>query len=116
MPAVSPQLLTRQGYDVDTAHDADVGLQRLNARVYDVIIVEANPEAESWRLCEEIRHLSGLPMVVISKNASADTCARAINAGADYFLRKPFGPLEFIARVQSLLQRKASKPTAPAAV
>jgi DNA-binding response OmpR family regulator len=115
-PATSSQLLTREGYDVDVVPDADVGLQHLDAQVYDVIIVKASPKAESWQLCKEIRRLSSLPLIVISTNASADTCVKSINAGADYFLRKPFGPMEFIARVQSLLERRLLKPAAPVGI
>ena len=109
----SSQLLIKEGYDVHMVHNSDAGLQQLDAQDYDLIIVQESPEAQSWQLCEKIRHLSGMPLIVISPNASADTCVKAINAGADYFLRKPFGPLEFIARVQSLLQRTSQKQPAP---
>jgi two-component system response regulator VanR len=105
----SYQLLIREGHRVDVVHNSDVGLQQLDTQAYDMIIAQENPEAESWQLCKRIRHLSGMPLIVISPNASADTCVRAINAGADYFLRKPFGPLEFLARAQSLWQRTAPK-------
>jgi len=109
----SSQLLTKEGCDVYIVHNSDAGLQQLDAQDYDLIILQESPEAQSWQLCEKIRHLSGLPLIVISPNASADTCVKAINAGADYFLRKPFGPLEFIARVQSLLQRTSQTQPAP---
>ena len=109
----SYQLLVKEGYRVDVVHDFNAGLQQLDTQSYDVIIIQESPEAESWRLCEKIRHLSRMPLIVISTNASADTCVKAINAGADYFLRKPFGPLEFIARVQSLLQRTSQNQPAP---
>lgn len=99
------QLLIKEGYQVDMVPNADAGLRQLDAQAYDIIIVQESPEAESWQICERIRHLSDLPLIVISTNASADTCVKAIRAGADYFLRKPFGPLELIARVKSLLQR-----------
>ncbi len=93
-------------------HNSDAGLKKLNTQAYDIVIVRESHEAESWRLCEQIRHLSGMPLIVISQNASTDTCVRAINAGADYFMRKAFGPLEFMARVQSLLHRiSLNQPT-----
>ena len=111
--ATSSQLLIKEGYDVHMVPSSNAGLQQLDAQDYDLIIVQESPEAQSWQLCEKIRHLSGMPLIVISPNASADTCVKAINAGADYFLRKPFGPLEFIARVQSLLQRTAQNQPAP---
>jgi len=104
------QLLIKEGYRVDMVHDSAVGLQQLDAQTYDVVILQESPEAESWQLCENIRHLSSLPIIVISTNASTDTCVKTINAGADYFMRKPFGPLEFLARVQSLLQRTSPQP------
>ena len=109
----SYQLLIKEGYEVDTVHNSDMGLQQLDAQPYDIIIVQESHEAESWQLCEKIRHLSGTPLIVISTNASADTCVKAIKAGADYFMRKPFGPLEFLARVHSLLQRTSPKQAVP---
>ena len=111
--STSYQLLIREGYDVDMVHSSDVGLQQLEAQPYDIIILQESREAKSWQLCEKIRHLCHMPLIVISTNASADTCVKAINAGADYFLRKPFGPLEFLARVQSLLQRTPIKQPVP---
>ena len=106
-------LLINEGFRVDVVHNADAGLQLLATQVYDVIILQENPEAESWQLCEAIRQQSRLPLIIISPNASAATCVKAINAGADYFLRKPFGPLEFLARVQSLLQRTSLRQMVP---
>ena len=95
------------GYEVDLTHSVDAGLSRLEYQAYDIIVVLESPGVESWTTCEGIRALTDVPLIVISLNASTDTCVRAINAGADYFLRKSFGPLEFLARVNSLLQRHA---------
>ena len=99
------QLLIKEGYEVDVVYDSNMGLQHLDAQDYHIIIVQESHDAESWQICEKIRHLSGMPLIVISTDATAETCVKAINAGADYFMRKPFGPLEFLARVRSLLQR-----------
>jgi DNA-binding response OmpR family regulator len=109
-------LLTRIGFEVDLVHDVDTGVSRLNNHIYDIIILLESPAIESWPVCEMIRALTGAPLIVISQNATTETCVRAINAGADYFLRKSFGPLEFLARINSLLQRSASRlpiPTIP---
>jgi DNA-binding response OmpR family regulator len=95
------------GYEVDLVHDADTGLFRLVNQAYDIVVVQESPGVESWTICERIRRLASIPLIVISLNASTDTCIKAINAGADYFMRKPFGPLEFLARINSLLQRNA---------
>ena len=107
------QILRQEGYEVDVMPSFDTALPQLEAQDCDIIIVQENQEAESWQLCQKIRCLCYIPLIVISTNASADTCVKAISAGADYFMRKPFGPLELLARVQSLLQRTPLKQSAP---
>lgn len=100
-----PDILADNGYDLDVASDAETGLRWLGGHSYNLAIVLESPVAESWRFCEKIRRLTGIPIIVISPDASAETCVKSISAGADYFMRKPFGPLELLARVGSLSQR-----------
>jgi DNA-binding response OmpR family regulator len=107
--SIVPKLLTVAGFVVDIAHDDENGLQLLNVDNYDLIITVESPNTESWRLCKNIRHQTTKPLIVISNNASTETCVQAINSGADFFLRKPFGALEFLARVNALLQRSPRK-------
>jgi DNA-binding response OmpR family regulator len=102
---VIPDLFTRAGFRVDTFSDEDTGLARLVEQGADVIIIKEMPDTESWRLCSKIRRLSEVPLIVISPGTGTEACVRAINAGADFFLRKPFGPLELLARARVLLQR-----------
>jgi DNA-binding response OmpR family regulator len=102
-------LLTRMGYEVELVHDTDAGISRLEKQAYDIVVLMEIPTIESWPSCERIRALTGSPLIVISLDATAEICVRAINAGADCFLRKSFGPLEFLARVSSLLQRNAAR-------
>jgi DNA-binding response OmpR family regulator len=102
---VIPELLAEAGYGVDVVRDSDAGLRRLDNQAYDVVIVLESPDNRSWQLCGKIRDLTAIPLIVISSGASTETCVKAINVGADYFMRKPFGPLELLARVNSLLQR-----------
>lgn len=110
---IIPYLLMEAGYGVDVVSDSDAGLRHLENQACDAIIVLESPGAESWRLCQKIRDLSAIPLIIISSSASTETCVKAINAGADYFIRKPFGPLEFLARVNSLLQRTPLRQPVP---
>jgi DNA-binding response OmpR family regulator len=110
-PTIVPRLLTMAGFLVDTCRDSENGLQLLEEKKYDLIITVEAPGAQSWQLCEKIRRQAEKPLIVISTNASPETCVQAINAGADFFLRKPFGPLELLARVNVLLQRSPRKAT-----
>jgi DNA-binding response OmpR family regulator len=106
-------LLTDTGFGVDVTSDSETGLRQLELNVYDIAVVVENDGHESWQLCRRIRSLTAVPLIVIDTNASPVACARAINAGADYCLRKPFGPREFLARVNSLLQRPSLRPALP---
>jgi DNA-binding response OmpR family regulator len=105
-PAI-PEYLAAAGYRVDTSGDLDTGLHLMAGWQYDIIIVRDEAGAESWRLCERIRALTTAPLIVINNRASTETCVRAIDAGADFFMRKPFGASELLARVRCLLQRNS---------
>lgn len=98
-------LLNEQGYSVDLEHNPEAGLQKLGGQAHDVVILQEMPEAEIWQLCERIKRVTSVPLIVISTNASIETSVKAIRAGADYFMRKPCGPLEIVARIRSLLRR-----------
>jgi DNA-binding response OmpR family regulator len=108
-PAVY-RMLAAADYFVDVTADLATGLARLAARDYDIIVSIDGPRAESWRACEKLRRVTTAPIIVIAPRASAETCVRTINAGADFFLRKPFGPLEFLARVRSLRRPHLTSP------
>jgi two-component system OmpR family response regulator len=103
--SIIPELLTGAGHEAVAVNDAEMGLNLLESRPYDMVILVENAQAESWMLCAEIRRRTTSPFIVISSGASAEACVKAINAGADFFIRKPFGPMELIARVNSLFQR-----------
>jgi two-component system, OmpR family, response regulator len=107
-----PGMLVINGYEVDMTSNPETGLHRLYGRSYSLAMVLENPAAESWRFCEKIRSLTDIPIIIISPNANTETCVKAINAGADFFMRKPFGPLELLARIDSLCQRTLPHPAA----
>jgi DNA-binding response OmpR family regulator len=101
--------LSSTGFEVDMVQDIESGMEYLQDQPYDIIILLESAAIESSPICERIRELTDTPLIVISLNASTETCVKAINAGADYFLRKSFGPLEFLARINSLLQRNTAR-------
>jgi DNA-binding response OmpR family regulator len=105
--------LAESGFEVDVANEPESGLERLATQAYDIAVVIESNGPESWQLCRRIKNLTAVPLIVISASASPEACARAIQAGADFFMRKPFGPREFLARVNSLLQRPSPRQVVP---
>jgi DNA-binding response OmpR family regulator len=110
--SVIPELLTGAGHEVIAVNDAWAGLNHLESRPYDMVILIENT-AESWKLCAEIRRRTASPFIVINSGASPEDCVKAINSGADFFIRKPFGPMELIARVNALFQRVTTLQPVP---
>jgi CheY-like chemotaxis protein len=106
-PVIS-RMLTQKGFRVEAVGYPESGLQRLKMRNYDIIIVRDPPGTESWRLCGRIRAMTTAPLIVINSGANTETCARTIDIGADFFLRKPFGALELLARIKCLLLRTSA--------
>jgi DNA-binding response OmpR family regulator len=104
-----PGVLTRAGHSLDVTFSPDEILRKPDTPEYDLIVLLAKPDAESWIACDWIRSSTSVPLIVISPNASVETSIKAINAGADYFMRKPFGPLELLARINSLIARTPSR-------
>lgn len=101
----SLEAMKKEGFRIDMVHDPDMALQRLNFQEFNVAILQVSPSTESWQFCRDVRRISTLPLIVISNNADSEDCVKAINAGADFFMRKPFGPQELVARIKALLYR-----------
>lgn len=111
--SVIPEILTGAGYEITETSEAETGLRHLESQLYDLVILMQNTAAESWTLCARIRHRTPSPFIVISPGASAESCVKAIDAGADFFIRKPFGPMELLARINALFQRVSPRQPDP---
>ena len=111
---IIPELLSKTGLEVRTIYDTGAALKDLETTSYDMVIMMENPRQETWPFCAGMRKFTSSPVIVISFGASAESSVRAIQAGADFFLRKPFGPMEFISRVNALFQRSSNRQPVPA--
>jgi two-component system KDP operon response regulator KdpE len=66
-------------------------------------------------LCERIRQLSEVPLLVLSVKEDEPTKVKAFDLGADDYVSKPFGMAELAARVRALLRRSSAPPQSDAA-
>ncbi len=110
--SIIPELLVNAGHEVYESYDAETGLQSLETESYDLIIVMESGVVESWELCRRVRRLTTSPLMVISPEAGPEACVNALGAGADYFIRKSFGPMELLARINALFQRASTRQPA----
>ena len=68
------------------------------------------PDGDGIKLMEQIPELAKLPVIFISVYGRDETVARALEAGAEDYLIKPFSATELIARVRAVLRRSAGEP------
>jgi two-component system, OmpR family, KDP operon response regulator KdpE len=81
-------------------------LQPPDAGIIDLLL----PDMDGVELCRRLREWSQMPLIVLSAVGDEDAKVRALAAGADDYVTKPFGPRELIARVQANLRRTAPGP------
>jgi two-component system KDP operon response regulator KdpE len=81
-------------------------LSHPEAAIVDVIL----PDIDGVTVCRRLREWSSLPIIVLSAVGEEDAKVRALAAGADDYVTKPFGPRELIARLQAVLRRVAPDP------
>jgi len=103
--------LQAQDFDVETAVDGIDGLAKIERWRPDVVLMDlAMPRMGGIRAIQELRTWSDVPVIVLSVMGEEEEKVRALDAGADDYLTKPFGVQELAARIRVAL-RHLSQPT-----
>jgi class 3 adenylate cyclase/CheY-like chemotaxis protein len=103
-------VLSPRGYSVDAVSSGAEGLERLAAEPPpDLVLLDVvMPEIDGYEVCRRIRATPAtelLPVVMITASSDEEKL-RALEAGADDFVMKPFDQAELLARVRSLIRIK----------
>lgn len=108
--------LESAGYQVRIATDGRAGLETFRSWLPDLVITDLSmPGFTGLELCERIRQLSEVPVLVLSVKEDEPTKVKAFDLGADDYVPKPFGMAELTARVRALLRRTTTQPQSDAA-
>ncbi len=81
-------------------------VSRPEAGIVDLLL----PDGDGIELCRRLREWTDMPLIVLSAVGEEDAKVRALAAGADDYVTKPFGPRELLARLQANLRRVAPEP------
>ncbi len=104
------QLLGRAGYDVTAASDGREALRALFAARPDLVLLDVTmPGMDGWKALDRIRDVSDVPVLMLTGRTAELDSVRALTAGADDYVTKPFRRQELLARVQALLRRRAPR-------
>jgi two-component system KDP operon response regulator KdpE len=100
-------ILRREGFDVSAAETRAEALDAVAVRPPDVMILDlVLPDGTGLDVCREVRAWSRLPIIVLSAVGDEREKVRALDAGADDYVTKPFGSDELTARVRAALRRR----------
>ncbi len=98
--------LAKHGYDVRVAGEGEAALDLFRAWTPDLVITDlAMPNMGGLTLCQRLREISTVPIIVLSVRDNEATKVEALDAGADDYVSKPFGMGELLARVRATLRR-----------
>jgi DNA-binding response OmpR family regulator len=99
-------LLARDGYTVATAGNGKEALQIFAEGPFDLIVLDwMMPEMDGLEACRRMRESSAVPILMLTARSAESDKVRVLDAGADDYVTKPFGPREFLARVRALVRR-----------
>jgi two-component system KDP operon response regulator KdpE len=99
-------ILRDAGFEVVTAQSAQEALDAAALRAPDAAIVDLIlPDGNGIDVCRSIREWSEMPILVLSAVGEEAEKIKALDAGADDYVTKPFAPGELIARLNAALRR-----------
>src|SRR5713101_3776136 len=98
--------LSSHGYDIRIANDGETALEIMKDWSPDLVITDlAMPNMDGRELCRRLRTKTQIPILVLSVRGEERTKVKALDAGADDYITKPFGIEELLARVRANLRR-----------
>jgi two-component system, OmpR family, KDP operon response regulator KdpE len=98
--------LQARGYIVQTAGSGEEAMDIFMTGQFDLVILDLIlPGISGIDVCIWIRRQSDVPLIVLSARADEDLKVRALDAGADDYITKPFSQEEMLARVRAVLRR-----------
>jgi two-component system KDP operon response regulator KdpE len=99
-------VLREAGFDVVPAATAKEALDRAAVQPPDAAIIDlVLPDGDGIEVCKSLREWSRIPIIVLSAVGDEEEKVRALEAGADDYVVKPFAPRELVARLQANLRR-----------
>jgi len=100
--------LQGQGYELIEAITGQDGLTQVATRNPDIVLLDLGlPDIDGLEVTERLREWSQVPIIVLSAREQEEDKIKALDAGADDYLTKPFSSGELLARIRVALRHKA---------
>lgn len=99
--------LTNEGYEIIEAADGKEAIEKFldDTTIHLVILDIMMPYFNGWEVCEEIREISKVPIIMLTAKNTENDELNGFRKGADEYIKKPFSPSILVARVNALMHR-----------
>jgi DNA-binding response OmpR family regulator len=105
--------MRRAGFEVIQANDGVTALERWDAELPDLVILDLNlPCLDGLEVCRKMRAKADTPIIILSVRDREEDVVAGLKSGADDYVIKPFSPRQLVARVESVL-RPDCEPSIP---
>ena len=104
-------MLASKGFETEAVYDGESGEDYAMLNVYDLIILDIMlPKQNGYTVARHIRSKhNSVPILMLTAKSDIEDKVQGLNAGADYYLTKPFDARELLACVNALLRRQGSQ-------
>ena len=108
LAATLQDLLEMNGYTADVCHDGETGLDNALSAIYDVIVLDVMlPRLDGFTVLRRLRAAGNpTPVLMLTARSELSDRVKGLDAGADYYLTKPFEPKELLACIRALTRRQ----------
>lgn len=105
------KLLEKKGFDVECVYDGEDGAEYAELGIYDLLILDVMmPKMDGYQVAKTVRAKHcGTPILMLTARSGLEDRIQGLNAGADYYLTKPFDTRELLACVNALLRRQGAQ-------
>ncbi len=105
------ELLQKKGFQVEIAYDGETGRDYAALGIYDLLILDVMmPGLNGYALARSVRASRCFtPILMLTAKSTLEDRIEGLNAGADYYLTKPFDSRELLACINALLRRQGGQ-------
>ena len=104
-------MLTGKGFQVEAVYDGETGAEYALLGIYDLLILDVMmPGLDGLSLARKVRaNRCSTPILMLTAKSGLEDRIQGLNAGADYYLTKPFDTRELLACINALLRRQGNQ-------
>ena len=104
-------MLERKGFYVEVVYDGESGKEYAELGIYDLLILDVMmPKMDGYEVARQVRRSRcNTPILMLTAKSDVQDRLAGLNAGADYYLTKPFDSGELLASINALLRRQGGQ-------